>query len=262
MQYGLARLLGPVVVSWCSLLVLVATAGADTDSRQARVARVVDGDTVILESGAHVRLIGVNAPERGRDDRPGEPLAATARDALRTLVEHRTVTVVAGRERQDRHGRLLAHLLRDDGINAQVELLRQGLASAVAIPPNVTFVDEYFDAERVARSLNVGIWSHPYFRPRGASALAEDDVGYRFVTGRVLRVGRSHHNLFLDLSRAFSVVISHQDWSRYWSGDADRLIGTQWTVRGWITPSRRGLRMRVRHPAMMQPPHAPIDAAQ
>ncbi len=255
-------MLGPAGVLLCSLLLLAAAAGADTDSRRARVARVIDGDTVILDNGDHVRLIGINAPEQGRSDRPGEPLAATAREALRALVEHRTVTVVGGRERQDRHGRLLAHLLRDDGINAQVELLRQGLASAVAIPPNVTFVDEYFDAERVARSLNVGIWSHPYFRPRGASALAEDDVGYRFVTGRVLRVGRSRHNLFLDLSRAFSVVISHQDWSRYWSGDADRLIGTQWTVRGWITPSRRGLRMRVRHPAMMEPPHAYIDAAQ
>ncbi len=257
----MARVLGPAGVLLCSLL-LAAAAGADTDSRRARVARVVDGDTVILDSGDHVRLIGVNAPEQARSDRPGEPLAATARETLRTLVEHRTVTVVAGRERQDRHGRLLAHLLRDDGINVQVELLRRGLASAVAIPPNVTFVDEYFAAERNARALNVGIWSQPYFRPREASTLAEDDVGYRFVTGRVLRVGRSRHNLFLDLSRAFSVAISHEDWRRYWHGDADRLIATQWTVRGWITPSRRGLRMRVRHPAMMEPPHARIDAAQ
>jgi len=48
---------------WAVLLALAATAAADT----ARVAKVIDGDSLRLSSGREVRLIGINAPELGPD---------------------------------------------------------------------------------------------------------------------------------------------------------------------------------------------------
>jgi len=90
-----------------ALLVLVGVASGCLPS--ARVERVIDGDTLVLEGGRRVRLLGIDAPERGR---PGAD-AATAR--LRELVEGRRVRLefaapLAGRT-EDRYGRLLARVL-------------------------------------------------------------------------------------------------------------------------------------------------------
>jgi endonuclease YncB( thermonuclease family) len=51
-----------------------------------KVRHVVDGDTLRLEDGRSVRLIGLNAPELGRKGRAAEPFAEAARRRLRELV--------------------------------------------------------------------------------------------------------------------------------------------------------------------------------
>lgn len=53
----------------------------------ARVTRVIDGDTVVLGRIGHVRLIGIDTPERG------EPGFEEATDFVRERVEGRTVSV-------------------------------------------------------------------------------------------------------------------------------------------------------------------------
>lgn len=72
------------------------------------VERVIDGDTVVLAGGRRVRLLGIDAPERGE---PGAD-AATAR--LRDLVQGRRVRLdyappLLGRT-EDMYGRLLARI--------------------------------------------------------------------------------------------------------------------------------------------------------
>ena len=90
---------------------------ADRIDRGAHVARVFDGDTVALADGTHVRLIGINTPEHGRDGAPDEPFAAAATGALRELLaEHDgRLQLRFGAERHDRYGRLLAHAYLPDG---------------------------------------------------------------------------------------------------------------------------------------------------
>src|SRR5690606_35178081 len=43
-----------------------------------RVRRAVDGDTLLLENGVRVRLIGVDTPETKHPDRPPQPYGAEA----------------------------------------------------------------------------------------------------------------------------------------------------------------------------------------
>jgi endonuclease YncB( thermonuclease family) len=87
--------------------ILVAAALMDDPRDASRssevVAQVVDGDTVELASGEHVRLIGVDTPERGTCGYD----AATG--AMRRMVESRTVVLVNPGSVQDRdsYGRLL-----------------------------------------------------------------------------------------------------------------------------------------------------------
>jgi endonuclease YncB( thermonuclease family) len=94
-------------------------------SRTVVVSRVVDGDTVEIASGAHVRIIGIDTPERGACGYD----AATA--ALRRMVEGRKVDLVDPGSVQDRdaYDRLLRYVdvAGEDAGYAQV---RAGRATA------------------------------------------------------------------------------------------------------------------------------------
>ena len=95
-----------------------------SDSR-AVVTQVVDGDTVVIDSGKHVRLIGVDTPER---DTCGYE-AATG--AMRRMVEGRTVVLVNPDSVQDLdgYGRLLRFVDVGDR-DAGLAQIRSGLGMA------------------------------------------------------------------------------------------------------------------------------------
>jgi len=89
-----------------------------------RVVDVIDGDTVDVTGGERVRLIGIDAPERG------ECGFGEATAALRSLVEGKVVRLVPGaRDDRDRYGRLLRYV-EVDGLDANLEMIRRGLATA------------------------------------------------------------------------------------------------------------------------------------
>jgi endonuclease YncB( thermonuclease family) len=230
----------------------LALAAPPAATERAVVASVVDGDTVILADGRHVRLVGINTPERGRDGAPHEPFYAQARALLERQVSGQRVSLVAGAERVDRHGRTLAHLLLPDGRNVQEGLLEQGLAFAVAIPPNVQFLEPYIAAERRARARRAGVWAHPYYAPRPAAELDRGDAGFRLVRGRVQRVGESRRYVYLDLSRDVSLMIPRDAWDRSFPGRPQAWRGRDLIARGWLSDQGGKLRMKVYHPAMIE----------
>ncbi|MGH6830349.1 MAG: thermonuclease family protein, partial [Methylocella sp.] len=126
-----------------------APAGID---EYAVVRYVIDGDTVVLADRRKVRLIGINAPEIGREGRRSQVLAEPARGALKRLLTGQSrVGLRYDRQRRDKFGRQLSHLLLGDGTNVQAWLLERGLATALIFPPNLDYVDCYRDAERAAR---------------------------------------------------------------------------------------------------------------
>ncbi|HKJ23067.1 MAG TPA: thermonuclease family protein, partial [Gammaproteobacteria bacterium] len=107
---------------WCAAAAATATAGADTcgpsrvDAR-AHVAYVYDGDTVRLDDGRRIRLIGVDTPEIAHDGNPAQPFALAARQFLIDLLHQSggDVRLRYGPERKDHYHRTLAHLYLPDG---------------------------------------------------------------------------------------------------------------------------------------------------
>ena len=113
------------VSSLVGILVLFATSQglAQVDPRlqegpTATVVEVVDGDTVVLDDGSQVRLVGIQTPKLalGRENFAEQPLAHEAKAALEEAVLNRQVTLAFDQTQMDRHGRWLAHLYRDDGL--------------------------------------------------------------------------------------------------------------------------------------------------
>ncbi len=91
---------------------------------------VIDGDTVVLTSEVHVRLIGINAPEVDHPEygRKGEPYGVEATEYLRKLVDGKTVRLESGSEPKDKYGRTLAYLFLPDGLFVNRKMVEAGYA--------------------------------------------------------------------------------------------------------------------------------------
>jgi micrococcal nuclease len=143
---------------------------APSDLTRVTVARVVDGDTVrvLMPGGAEepVRLIGVNTPESTTRHEPyGAEASAYAK---RRLPKGRVVWLEFDVEMRDRYGRLLAYVwleppasrssgeVRSRMFNA--ELLLEGYASLMTIPPDVRYVDVFKPMQAEAREASKGLW--------------------------------------------------------------------------------------------------------
>jgi micrococcal nuclease len=132
---------------------------AGDPSLTVRIRRVVDGDTLVLESGERVRLIGIDTPELARDGRPAEPWAEEARDYLRQAVDGGGISLGFDREERDQYGRRLAYVYRQ-GRLINEEIIRQGLSRAKTVYHYSPAMKERFlRAEREAREARRGIWS-------------------------------------------------------------------------------------------------------
>jgi micrococcal nuclease len=115
------------------------------------VTRVIDGDTVIVEGGYHVRYIGIDAPEGG------EFYYLESKQINEGLVAGKSVRLERDVSDKDSYGRLLRYVyVGDDFVNA--EMVRQGCAWAIAYPPDVKY-QVYLEAlEKEARQSKRGIW--------------------------------------------------------------------------------------------------------
>ncbi|HVJ84648.1 MAG TPA: thermonuclease family protein [Caulifigura sp.] len=126
---------------------------------QVRVARVVDGDTLLLENRVRVRLLGVNTPETKAEDRPVEPWGPEASEFTEKMVGGKLVTLEYDRERVDDYGRTLAYVYVD-GKMLNEALIEAGLSEAVTRHPYRSDRKKLFEAaEARARAKKLGIWS-------------------------------------------------------------------------------------------------------
>lgn len=236
----------------CALFYWGAVSEAWASSEIVTVTAVIDGDTLILDDGRRVRLVGVNCPEQGHGKRPDEPWAAAATDYTRARLLNKKVRLGYGPQRQDRHGRTLARIYTQDGQDIQAGLLQRGLASTIAIAPNVDHADAYLRIERDARRQASGLWGDAYYRPKLAQGLSLKTRGFHFVRGRVQRIGKSRRNIYLDLSDRFSIRVSRKSWQQYWTDEPKDWLGTFVEVRGWVRLYNNQLHTTISHPAMLE----------
>lgn len=132
-----------------------------TPGIEARLVRITDGDTIVVEVDGQrerVRLIGIDTPETKHSPRGPEPFADEATNALRSLLADSPLTLRLDAEERDRYGRLLAYVyVGEEFVNAQ--MVRQGWARALRIPPNVRHAKELERLASEARRAQRGLWS-------------------------------------------------------------------------------------------------------
>lgn len=188
---------------------------------------VIDGDTLDLADGRRVRLIGINAPEIGRQGNLSEPYAQAARKGLQQLVSNADLRLLVGEETKDRYGRTLGHLFDAQGDNLEARLLSRGLGFAVAIPPNLLLLDCHLEHERQARSRLQGVWRES---PVGRAAQV-DAAGFQVIHGRVTRVSRAGKYLWVDMDGPLVLRLPGKLLA---VGEGEAWQGRELEVRGWV----------------------------
>lgn len=233
-----------------------------TRGETVRVASVVKGDSVLLEDGRQVRLVGVQAPvmSLGRARVADWPLAEESRATLIDLVDGRPVVLAYGESRIDRHDRVLAHLIRaEDGLWVQGAQLAAGMARVYSFADNRLAVAEMLAVEDAARRAGRGLWAHPFYAVRDAEALARsrERDGFLLVEGTVLSAeqvrGRAFLNFGQDWRQDFAVTIAPSDMRLFREAGIDPLAlsGARVRVRGWVRDFR-GPRIDVTHPEQIE----------
>jgi endonuclease YncB( thermonuclease family) len=224
-----------------------------------RAAEVVDGDTLVLDSGTEIRLVGIQAPKLplGRRGFTAWPLADEAKQALEALALGRGLTLYYGGRRKDRYGRMLAHLVRDDGLWLQGALLARGLARVYSFRDNRRLVDDMLARERQARRARLGIWALDYYAVR-TPAEAENHIGsFQLVEGRVVDAAivrrRGYINFGVDWRSDFTIAIRPRDRKLFGPEGEDILSfkGRIVRVRGWIK-SYNGAMIEATHPEQIE----------
>ncbi|MFC9033438.1 thermonuclease family protein [Streptomyces arboris] len=127
------------------------------------VLRVIDGDTLEVrgdggvlpkDTVARVRLLAIDAPERG---------ACFADDATDRTTEllppGSRVRAERDTELTDRYDRYLLYVWNEKGIFVNESLVRGGHAEAVLHPPNDKHWPRISDAEDAARQAGAGLWT-------------------------------------------------------------------------------------------------------
>ncbi len=142
-----------------ALAVAATAAGCDQGSKcgpsSAVVTRVVDGDTVELDTGEKVRYLCVNTPEISP---PAECFGSEAAAFNRDLVEGKEVTLEYDVECRDMYDRLLA-FVRVGGQEVNSVLVERGYARVLIIAPNCEERGPEFEQLEIeARNAAVGLW--------------------------------------------------------------------------------------------------------
>ena len=139
-----------------------------THPPNATVVRVIDGDTIDAKFDANfgdvterIRLIGIDTPETKKPNTPIQCFGPEASKHTKELLPEDTpIFVERDIVARDDYGRLLGYVYRSsDNLFVNLDIVREGFAHVLTIPPNVNYASNFVEAARDAEANNRGLWS-------------------------------------------------------------------------------------------------------
>ena len=215
-----------------------------------RIKTVYDGDTVQLEDGRKIRLLGINTPEIQHGDKPIEAGGDEAKIWLMNKLQHAKVRLEIGEEKTDKYGRTLAHLFTENKEHINLSLVKAGLATISIYPPNLQYVDELVAVERQAQQNKQGIWNRSEYAAIPVDSLTDaGHPGWTRVVGKVIAIRETPKSVYLVFSSRFEARIERQ-WLDLFP-DVNGYVGNTVEVRGWLNKNKDHFSLLIRHPAAL-----------
>ena len=145
----------PLVLAAVVIIVLLFHMAKSLDLHT--VIKVYDGDTIQIEDGTRVRLIGIDAPEVNSPYGHAEPYGYASKRYLVRLLHGEKVRIKVGPEPFDKYGRTLAYIYLTDGTLVNARIVRDGWAR-VYRRFGFRYKDLFVSYEREARAKGIGMW--------------------------------------------------------------------------------------------------------
>lgn len=128
------------------------------------ITKIVDGDTFWVndgtENGVKVRLIGIDAPEtRKVKGKLPDPFGKQSTAYLKKLIGNQQVRLEFDVSRTDQYGRTLAYAYLPDGTFINADMVKNGYAMIMTVPPNVKYAIEFAKLQEAARMRRKGLWN-------------------------------------------------------------------------------------------------------
>lgn len=224
------------------------------------VTKIIDGDTFLIEGGHSVRVLGIDADERGGT------CYQEAKDYLENLIYKREVRLVQGREDKDRWCRYLRYVFLNEK-NVGLTLVEAGLAVARANGIERELQQELAQAEKKARKENRGCHWRKYPPTPEQTSNTQDPVSFNWeklttdqtnleiinacnagsyldkrviAEGKIVDTYRSQTNtVFLNFGRAFpnncfTAVIFKNDQAQFPSKPENTYLGETVRIQGTV----------------------------
>lgn len=144
------------------LIIILALAGIvfiyNIVPRYASVETVLNGDTLLLENGSLIKLIGVYTPECNDPEERVRRGGTAAADFTQNMVEGKKIRIEYHHRHNNTDGKARASVYLMDGTYLNAEIIRQGYghADSECASGDAKAFQEY---ERQARDLKRGLWA-------------------------------------------------------------------------------------------------------
>ncbi|HEY5584076.1 MAG TPA: thermonuclease family protein [Ruminiclostridium sp.] len=130
----------------------------------ASVTKVIDGDTFHIKydnEDYKVRMLDIDTPESVKSGVDPQPYAVKSSDFTKKTLTGKKIKLVFEKDITDQYGRLLAHIILEDGTYYNALMVQNGYAIAGFYSPN-TLLKEYFsELQSKAIENGKGFWQLP-----------------------------------------------------------------------------------------------------
>ncbi len=196
------------------------------------VTKVVDGDTFLVEGGRTIRILGIDADEKGY------PCYESAKQKLESKILGKVVELVSLGQDKDRYCRFLRQV-KTEKDDIALYLLREG--EVVARTGISSEYDRLLEiAEREAREKKKGCKWQKSSLPEIEACQALSFIGKEtWVKGRVVSTKKTSKVIFLNLEKpypdqCFTVVIFSSAWKNFDFSPERYYLGKKIRVRGIV----------------------------
>ncbi len=145
-------------------------------STTSKVIKVVDGDTVTVETNGvreTIRVIGINTPETVDPRKPVECFGQEASSRAHELLDNQTVTLEADSTQgeRDKYDRLLRYVFLSNGSDFGKQMISEGYAYEYTYSTPYKYQQDYKTSQSDAENAKRGLWAD------GACSDATGDSG-------------------------------------------------------------------------------------
>jgi micrococcal nuclease len=260
------------------LLSAPAAAGPSEDASPARpeelnlvttgqVKEVLKPDLLLLDNDMRYRLENIRVPPYHEEPAIRE---------LTTEFLGKTVRIYTYHHEEDsgvdRYGVPLVHILSEDGLWAQENLIAKGLAWVFTSETSHKMVEPLRKAEEKARAEKLGFWANPAFAIKTPESVKNYMHSFQIVEGKVLGVAQGLTTIFIHFGKSpewkqdFTVELSKSGWSAFNQNSPRSYRYYNWEgkimrIRGWVE-SKDGPMIRLTHPEQMEFIEPPKKASE